>query len=103
MLLTASRALSHSCWQTVAIAISSDIYRKINGVGEIGGIIGRSTMTCLLLVLSSAIGAAVSGSFLFIIGLANSIILCKIINRRREVHNLIKYYASVMLTIISNI
>ncbi|KAF9485779.1 NicO-domain-containing protein [Pholiota conissans] len=53
---------------TVAIAISTGVYERINGVGEIGGIIG----------------AAVSGSFLFIIGLANSIILWKILKRRRE-------------------
>ncbi|KAF8957005.1 high-affinity nickel-transport protein-domain-containing protein [Flammula alnicola] len=53
---------------TVAIAISSSIYEKINGVGEVGGIVG----------------AAVSGSFLFIIGLANTIILWKIVRRRRE-------------------
>ncbi|KJA23125.1 hypothetical protein HYPSUDRAFT_66594 [Hypholoma sublateritium FD-334 SS-4] len=53
---------------TVAIAISSDVYQHINGVGEVGGIIG----------------AAVSGTFLFIIGLANSIILLKLLRRRRE-------------------
>ncbi|KIM40857.1 hypothetical protein M413DRAFT_19048 [Hebeloma cylindrosporum] len=53
---------------TVAIAISSDIYHRLDGVGEIGGIVG----------------AAVSGTFLFIIGLANSIILWKIMKGRRE-------------------
>ncbi|KAF8895338.1 high-affinity nickel-transport protein-domain-containing protein [Infundibulicybe gibba] len=53
---------------TVAIAISSDVYKKINGVGTVGGIVG----------------AAVSGSFLFIVGLANSVILWRIIKQRRQ-------------------
>ncbi|KAL1718807.1 high-affinity nickel-transport protein-domain-containing protein [Schizophyllum commune] len=52
----------------VAIAISTDVYQHIDGVGSVGGIVG----------------AAVSGSFLFIVGLANSIILYKILQRRRE-------------------
>ncbi|TRM69742.1 high-affinity nickel-transport protein-domain-containing protein [Schizophyllum amplum] len=52
----------------VAIAISTDVYQHIDGVGSIGGIVG----------------AAVSGSFLFIVGLANSIILYKVLQRRRE-------------------
>ncbi|KAK0188034.1 NicO-domain-containing protein [Armillaria mellea] len=52
----------------VAIAISSDVYEKINGVGTIGGIVG----------------AAVSGSFLFIVGVANSIFLWKAIRQRRN-------------------
>ncbi|EJC97755.1 NicO-domain-containing protein [Fomitiporia mediterranea MF3/22] len=52
----------------VAIAISTSVYDKISGVGDIGGIVG----------------AAVSGSFLFIIGLANSIILYRIIRNRRR-------------------
>jgi len=55
----------------------------------------------VVLDLSGATGAAVSGSFLFIIGLANSIILWKIIKRRREVPYFIKYYASVTLTSIT--
>ncbi|TFK40851.1 high-affinity nickel-transport protein-domain-containing protein [Crucibulum laeve] len=53
---------------TVAIAISTDVYNRIHGVGTIGGIVG----------------ASVSGAFLFIIGLANSVILWKIIRRRRR-------------------
>ncbi|KAK0244159.1 NicO-domain-containing protein [Armillaria nabsnona] len=56
----------------VAIAISSDVYEKINGVGTIGGIIG----------------AAVSGSFLFIVGVGNSIFLWKAIQQRRNMKNL---------------
>ncbi|KAL5522680.1 hypothetical protein ACEPAG_8698 [Sanghuangporus baumii] len=52
----------------IAIAISTDVYDRISGVGDVGGIVG----------------AAVSGSFLFIIGLANSIILYKIIRKRRR-------------------
>ncbi|KZT18443.1 NicO-domain-containing protein [Neolentinus lepideus HHB14362 ss-1] len=51
----------------VAIAISTSVYEKMNGVGQVGGIVG----------------SAVSASFLFIVGLANSIILWKIIRRRR--------------------
>ncbi|KAF9451826.1 NicO-domain-containing protein [Macrolepiota fuliginosa MF-IS2] len=53
---------------TVAIAISTDIYNRINGVGEVGSIVG----------------AAVSGSFLFIVGLANSFILWRILRQRRR-------------------
>ncbi|KAJ7134716.1 high-affinity nickel-transport protein-domain-containing protein [Mycena epipterygia] len=52
----------------VAIAISSSIYNKLNRVGTVGGIVG----------------AAVSGSFLFIVGLANSIILWRIIRQRQR-------------------
>jgi len=55
----------------VAIAISTSIYEKLDGVGEVGGIIG----------------AAVSGSFLFIVGLANSIILWRIIRQRQRVQD----------------
>ncbi|KAK7048451.1 Nickel/cobalt efflux system [Favolaschia claudopus] len=51
----------------VAIAISSSVYNKLNGVGTVGGIVG----------------AAVSGSFLFIVGLANSVILWRILKRRQ--------------------
>ncbi|KAL1748614.1 high-affinity nickel-transport protein-domain-containing protein [Schizophyllum fasciatum] len=57
----------------VAIAISTDVYQHIDGVGSVGGI-----------ATHTAAGAAVSGSFLFIVGLANSIILYKILQRRRE-------------------
>jgi len=53
---------------TVAIAISAKVYNNLHGVGDVGGIVG----------------AAVSGAFLFIIGLANTIILWKIIKRRRR-------------------
>ncbi|KAF7314435.1 Nickel/cobalt efflux system [Mycena kentingensis (nom. inval.)] len=53
---------------TIALAISTTIYEKLDGVGSVGGIIG----------------ASVSGAFLFIVGLANSIILWKIIQRRRR-------------------
>ncbi|KAI0670977.1 high-affinity nickel-transport protein-domain-containing protein [Trametes maxima] len=54
----------------VAIAISTDVYNHIDGVGEVGGIVG----------------AAVSASFLFIVGLANSIILFRILRKRHRVH-----------------
>ncbi|RPD62214.1 NicO-domain-containing protein [Lentinus tigrinus ALCF2SS1-7] len=50
----------------VAIAISTDVYDHIDGVGEVGSIVG----------------AAVSASFLFIVGLANSIILYRILRKR---------------------
>jgi len=53
---------------TVAIAISSDVYNKIHGVGTVGGIVG----------------ASVSGAFLFIVALANTIILWRIIKQRRR-------------------
>ncbi|KAI0643135.1 NicO-domain-containing protein [Trametes meyenii] len=53
----------------VAIAISTDVYNHIDGVGEVGGIVG----------------AAVSSSFLFIVGLANSIILFRILRKRHRV------------------
>ncbi|KAI0822016.1 NicO-domain-containing protein [Trametes gibbosa] len=52
----------------VAIAISTDVYNHIDGVGAVGGIVG----------------AAVSASFLFIVGLANSIILFRILRKRHQ-------------------
>ncbi|KAJ7175951.1 NicO-domain-containing protein [Mycena filopes] len=52
----------------IAIAISSTIYHKLDGVGNVGGVVG----------------SAVSGSFLFIVGLANSIILWRIVRQRRQ-------------------
>ncbi|KAF9242515.1 NicO-domain-containing protein [Melanogaster broomeanus] len=52
----------------VAIVISTSVYNKLDGVGDVGSIIGT----------------AVSGSFLFIVGLANSIILCNILRQRRR-------------------
>ena len=76
--------------QNVAIAISSDVYNKINSVGTVGGIVGKY----ILFVLSqnmynywSSLGAAVSGAFLFIMGLANSIILWRIIEKRCQVNS----------------
>lgn len=53
---------------TIAIAISSDVFERMTRVGEVGGIVG----------------AAVSGSFLFIVGLANTVILVQILRRRRR-------------------
>ncbi|KDQ62484.1 hypothetical protein JAAARDRAFT_170887 [Jaapia argillacea MUCL 33604] len=53
----------------VAIAISTSIYNRLGGVSSLGG----------------TIGTAISGSFLFLIGLANSIILWNILKRRRKV------------------
>ncbi|KAG6854127.1 hypothetical protein C0991_010291 [Blastosporella zonata] len=60
--------------QTVAIAISSDVFEKMHDVGEVGGIVG----------------AAVSGSFLFLVGLANTVILWRIIMQRRKEQTLMK-------------
>ncbi|KDQ25603.1 hypothetical protein PLEOSDRAFT_1011620, partial [Pleurotus ostreatus PC15] len=57
----------------VAIAISTDIYNKLDGVGTVGGIVA---------------GAAVSGTFLFIVGLANSIILWRVVQYRRLEHQM---------------
>ncbi|KAG2009920.1 hypothetical protein CC2G_012791 [Coprinopsis cinerea AmutBmut pab1-1] len=53
---------------TIAIAISVDVFNRLDSVSNVGGIIGP----------------AVSGSFLFIVGLANSIILWRILRRRRK-------------------
>ncbi|TFY63963.1 hypothetical protein EVG20_g6106 [Dentipellis fragilis] len=52
----------------VAIAISTDVADRIGGVGSVGGIVG----------------SAVSATFLFIVGLANSIILYRILRKRRQ-------------------
>ncbi|KAJ7600685.1 NicO-domain-containing protein [Mycena floridula] len=52
----------------VAIAISTEVYNKIGGVGSAGAIVGP----------------AVSGTFLFVVGLANSVILWRIIKQRRQ-------------------
>jgi len=52
----------------VAIAISTDVTDKIDGVGQVGGVVGSS----------------VSASFLFVVGLANSIILHRVLRKRRR-------------------
>ncbi|THH03297.1 hypothetical protein EW145_g6371 [Phellinidium pouzarii] len=52
----------------VAIAISTSVYDKVSGVSNVGGIVGT----------------AVSASFLFIIGLANSVILARVLRNRRR-------------------
>ena len=72
--------------KTIAIAISARVYNNLTGVGNVGGIIGTSYF-CSELSSGSKhyTGSAISGSFLFIIGLANSIILWKIMKRRRRV------------------
>lgn len=53
---------------TIAIAISVDVYDNLNGVSSVGGIVG----------------ASVAGSFLFIVGVANSVILYRVLRRRRK-------------------
>ncbi|QRV77691.1 high affinity nickel transport protein [Ceratobasidium sp. AG-Ba] len=55
----------------VAIAISTNVYDKIGGVSDIGGIIG----------------ASVSASFLFIVALVNTIILVRILQHRKRRRN----------------
>lgn len=72
--------------KTIAIAISAHVYNNLTGVGNVGGIIGIYCF-CSEMSADSKLytGSAVSGSFLFIIGLANTIILCKIMKRRRRV------------------
>ncbi|CEL62577.1 High-affinity nickel transport protein OS=Cupriavidus necator (strain ATCC 17699 / H16 / DSM 428 / Stanier 337) GN=hoxN PE=1 SV=3 [Rhizoctonia solani AG-1 IB] len=52
----------------VAIAISTDVYDRIGGISDVGGIIG----------------AAVSASFLFVVALVNSIILARILRQRKR-------------------
>ncbi|KAI0252388.1 high-affinity nickel-transport protein-domain-containing protein [Lactifluus subvellereus] len=52
----------------VAIAISTDVADKIGGVGQVGGVVGSS----------------VSAFFLFIVGLANSVILHRVLRKRRQ-------------------
>ncbi|TBU39468.1 NicO-domain-containing protein [Dichomitus squalens] len=56
----------------VAIAISTDVYDRMQRVGEVGGIVG----------------SAVSASFLFVVGLANSIILYRILRKRHQIRRL---------------
>ncbi|KAF8349478.1 NicO-domain-containing protein [Amanita rubescens] len=53
---------------TVAIAVSYGVYQHFNGANNIGAVIG----------------ASVSGSFLFVIAVANSVILWKLLVRRRK-------------------
>ncbi|KAH9080626.1 NicO-domain-containing protein [Lactarius deliciosus] len=52
----------------VAIAISTDVADKIGGVGQVGAVVGSS----------------VSAVFLFIVGLANSVILHRVLRKRRQ-------------------
>lgn len=53
---------------TVAIAVSASVYQHFNGANDVGGVIG----------------ASVSGAFLFIVAVANTVILWKILKRRRK-------------------
>lgn len=53
----------------MAIAVSVDVYNRIGGVGDVGGIVGT----------------AVSASVLFLLGVANSAILYNILRNRRKV------------------
>lgn len=86
--------------QNVAIVISTSIYNKLDGVGNVGSIVGVCHHTIYARILAyPPIGTSISGSFLFLVGLANSIILCKILHRRRRVclaHAYLSIYALVV-------
>lgn len=71
--------------QNVAIVISTSIYNKLDGVGNVGSIVGVYHHSAHGTVYISTIGTAISGSFLFIVGLANSVILYRILRQRRQV------------------
>ncbi|KAL0575200.1 hypothetical protein V5O48_006761 [Marasmius crinis-equi] len=58
--------LTHA--KNVAIAISTNIADRLDNVGAVGGIIG----------------ASISGTFLFIVAVTNSIILWRVLKRRRD-------------------
>lgn len=75
----------------VAITISSDVYDKAGGFGKVGGIVGP----------------AVSGSFLFVIGVVNSVILYRIIRDRRRIRRGLEplrighHHASILVRILA--
>ncbi|KAI6041400.1 NicO-domain-containing protein [Pisolithus marmoratus] len=62
--------ISHGQLPNLAIVISTSVYDKLNAFNS----------------LASVIGTAISASFLFIVGLVNSIILWRIIRQRRIKH-----------------
>jgi high-affinity nickel permease len=70
----------------IAIAVSSDIYDKVGGFGDTGGIIGKNILSLGFYTISNVVyvGASVSGAFLFIIGVVNSYILFQNIKERRR-------------------
>lgn len=57
------------CAQNVAIAISTSVYDRLDGIGTVGAIVGP----------------AISGSFLALVGIVNAVILWKVIRKRRQV------------------
>ncbi|KAF5385618.1 hypothetical protein D9757_005552 [Collybiopsis confluens] len=69
----------------IAIAISSNIASRLDGVGRVGGSLVECTISnsCTKQITVSS-GSAISGSFLFIVAAMNSIILFKLIRRRRR-------------------
>lgn len=75
----------------MAIAITTDVADKIDGVGQVGGVVGtppRHVLTTTPPARSAKnfpSGSSVSASFLFIVGLANSIILHRVLRKRRLV------------------
>jgi nickel/cobalt transporter (NiCoT) family protein len=75
----------------VAIAISTDVVDKIDGVGQVGGIVGappchveHNSATARRAKFFPS-GSSVSAFFLFVVGLANSIILHRVLRKRRRV------------------
>jgi high-affinity nickel-transport protein len=82
-------AASLSAEQNIAVAIGSHVLQKMQHVGDIGGIVGKLLDANFMCWLTVTQGTAVSGSFLFVVGLANTIILIKIIRRRRLVSSAI--------------
>jgi high-affinity nickel-transport protein len=86
-------SLAHLCApKNVAIAISTDVVDKIDGVGQVGGVVGAPSCHHVILhsdgnrkFAGTGVGSSVSASFLFIVGLANSIILHRVLRKRRQV------------------
>ena len=76
----------------MAIAISTDVVDKMDGVGQVGGVVGAPSCHHVILhsdgnrnFAGTGIGSSVSASFLFIVGLANSIILHRVLRKRLQV------------------
>jgi len=86
----------------VAISISTSIFDKVGGFGDVGGIIGENLgylvqyiePPLIWTLYPPATGASISGSFLFLIGVANSITLYRVIKRRRAVSDRISRWSS---------
>lgn len=86
----------------MAIAISTDVYDRMQRVGEVGGIVGNAPRSTLPPPRRTEhpTGASVSATFLFIVGLANSIILYRILRDRRRVRAA-PQLASIQLSVLT--